>query len=98
MSLVLRTPTGKIKDGMTWDQALPMLQSGERLKDPQWPSPNRFIETRKWTGTYEIVFERPALPKLGPYRVVSIVAVKTTRPTSSSATSAEPSDPKTPGG
>lgn len=75
----LRTKAGLLRVGQTWDEALPKLQTGERLALVRDGGGNRFEETREIQGRkYHLVFERPAEPAAGPYKLTGISAERLT--------------------
>ena len=52
------TSAGSIQLGETWDDALPKLNTGNRLS-AAFAGPDRAVETRRFDGqTYQLTFER----------------------------------------
>ena len=67
--LTLLTQAGTLSPGQTYDEARPMLESGEWI-DTAHQSPSRSVETRRINGAvYRLVFERQGT---GPFRLVRI--------------------------
>jgi len=63
-----------IVKGMTWDEALPILQTGKRLHHDQ-ETVDQFTDLYMFPDNlsgYSITFERPSLPDSGPYRITRI--------------------------
>jgi len=63
-----------IGEGMTWDEALPILQTGKRLYHDQ-ETVDQFTDLYMFPDHprgYSITFERPSLPDSGPYRITRI--------------------------
>lgn len=63
------TPAGRLTVGLTWDEALPMLNTGTRL-DFGFETPDRAVERRRFDlTTYKLTYERTTG---GPLRLVRI--------------------------
>lgn len=69
------TPAGRLAVGDMWEHAQPKVESGEQVVIVREGDNNRFVETRKFKGqTFELTFERPAVPAGGSYRLVKLSA------------------------
>jgi hypothetical protein len=64
----IHTSSGEVVKGMTWDEALPLLGSYDE-REPI--TKDMFATIYRIAGkTYAVTFQRPAMPELGPYKIV----------------------------
>ncbi len=66
-------PDFPLKLGMTWDEAVPILRDRKRLTPAVWETPDRnSLSYRIGDGAYNLTFERPTSPNVGPYQLIRI--------------------------